>query len=199
MFLAKTLVRYFGPPVGYSDTGSGSLGYLGYPSVYQAATYKLLEKQSGSELRLSYPSMCAVCGSSQHAGRNFQFRTGIFRSLTVVKVPVCDLHLRERNPPLLVSSMGVGGQLLRVTLLSKSKQFIDSLQRIFDDVAPPMPWQAFPDISAESSGWRQGDAENWWKTCWMPYWKNATPDLQREIIEKEAPSDGWKERLKNLL
>lgn len=37
---------------------------------------------------------------------------------------------------------------------------------------PLSPWAAFPDIQAESGAWRQGDAEHWWTSYWLPYWQS---------------------------
>lgn len=64
---------------------------------------------------------------------------------------------------------------------------------------PLSPWAAFPDIQAESGAWRQGDAEHWWTSYWLPYWQSLNYQQQQEIINHpDTPAD-WQEKLKYFL
>lgn len=191
----KQLKKIFGPPDGTTASGQSrqhTLNWLDYPKLHQGILYV---SGAPENLELDYPDICCVCGVAKEGHRDVEFRTGIFSTTVFSRVPFCPQHNPDRLPRFYAFSAPISPVLLKVGVISESAMFIESLLQRYATKTPLAPWLAFPGLSAESSGWRQGDAEHWWNTCWRPYWTLLSQDKRDEILLAESTPLAWRERL----
>lgn len=78
-------------------------------------------------------------------------------------------------------------------------QLISNSARLFQalpDLAPPPPWQVFPDVDAGGLGSLQGSLAYWWQSYWWPYWQSLSRQQREDWLAEPSHPQGWREYLK---
>lgn len=85
--------------------------------------------------------------------------------------------------------LGNGTTLL---LISNSIELLQNLP----DLAPPLPWDVFPEVDADGLGALQGSLERWWNHYWWPYWMSLTPQQHEHWLGNASHRHGWCEYIR---
>lgn len=85
--------------------------------------------------------------------------------------------------------LGNGTTLL---LISNSIELLQNLP----DLAPPLPWDVFPEVDADGLGALQGSLERWWNHYWWPYWMSLTPQQHEHWLGNASHRYGWCEYIR---
>ncbi len=201
-WLKKQLKKRFDSPQKHNiaevyDNEIASLEYFGYHNVYQMEIY--LSQSEIVQYRhtgiLSYPKKCCVCGKRNSTKKDINYKINLFRKYTVHHVPFCEEHKLKPTKEFIIYFGQLTEIIIKVLVISYSKEFILDLKRLNVETNPPMPWKAFPDLPPESSGWRQGDSEEWWHSQWRPYWDLLSSQERDNLIAAALPPEGWTEKL----
>jgi hypothetical protein len=83
-------------------------------------------------------------------------------------------------------ALGNGATLL---LISNSIELLHSLP----DLAPPLPWDVFPEVDADELGALQGSLEHWWNHYWSPYWNSLSPQQRTDWLSNTSHPESWRE------
>ena len=109
--------------------------------------------------------------------------------------PTAKFHTFSRQCPgpeavsIQTQRLGLGTALL---LISNS---IELLQKL-PELAPPKPWEVFPEVDADGLGSLQGSLEHWWNNYWWPYWLNLTPQQRASLLDDGRHPEGWREYIR---
>jgi len=57
------------------------------------------------------------------------------------------------------------------------------------DTVPLPPWLAFPESDPWWPGWRDGAAEGWMRTHWLPWWRALDAATRADFIRANPPPD----------
>lgn len=199
--LQKQLKLRFGTSsdVCSGEAGLQSLEAFGFPCVYQIDCY--LSKQAARQYmqthRITYPDVCSVCGAPEVSPKEVKYKTSFLKSYTVLGVPFCHEHFSIKNAPVIIQVNTINSALLKMIAISSSENFLLELRSLNSVQTPLKPWEAFVDLNAESSGWRQGEAEAWWNVEWGPYWQALSQEDRQCIIEDSGTPIAWKQKLSN--
>lgn len=83
------------------------------------------------------------------------------------------------------------GDGITLLLVSNSVQLLQAMP----DLAPPPPWQVFPEIDADGLGSLQGSLEHWWQSFWWPYWQSLSQAQRKQWLQEPSHPEGWREYL----
>ena len=62
-------------------------------------------------------------------------------------------------------------------------------------IASP-PWAAYPNATPDWDGWRQGDAQRWLRSVFLPHWhRSSIRQRQRYLQDQPPPSEEWRVQL----
>lgn len=81
------------------------------------------------------------------------------------------------------------GEGVTLLLVSNSTRLL----QVLPNLAPPEPWQVFPDVDAGGLGSLQGSLEHWWQHYWWPYWQSLTREQRNEWLHNPAHPEAWRE------
>ncbi|MNZ54293.1 hypothetical protein D3C78_721910 [compost metagenome] len=109
-------------------------------------------------------------------------QTGVFRTLSQSGSEGDSVSLQ--GEPL--------GEGISVVLVSNSISLLQALPGL----APPAPWQVFPEVDAETLGSLQGNLAHWWQNYWWPYWQSLDPKQRKQWFENPAHPQDWCDYLK---
>lgn len=84
------------------------------------------------------------------------------------------------------------GQGTALLLISNSIELLQNLP----ELAPPKPWEVFPEVDADGLGSLQGSLEHWWNHYWWPYWLNLTPKQRASWLDDARHPEGWREYIR---
>lgn len=105
--------------------------------------------------------------------------------------------LVSKGSGLIGQHLTLGVATIKVFTASESQAFLNAFKAQNSSLIPHMPWLAFPNVSPESSAWRQGDTERWFDPEWRPYWKALDDAQKTNILQglKQQGMSAWYERL----
>ncbi|TBU76595.1 hypothetical protein DNK06_17135 [Pseudomonas daroniae] len=81
------------------------------------------------------------------------------------------------------------GEGVALVLVSNSTRLL----QVLPNLAPPEPWQVFPDIDALGLGSLQGSVAHWWQCYWWPYWQSLSQEQRNEWLHNPAHPEAWRE------
>jgi hypothetical protein len=59
-----------------------------------------------------------------------------------------------------------------------------------EEIEPP--WIVWPKQEPWWGGWREGNAEGWFKLVWLPFWRKLGREEKLTYLEKWGPSPDWR-------
>lgn len=59
-----------------------------------------------------------------------------------------------------------------------------------EEIEPP--WVAFPDEDPWWIGWRQGNAEGWLNSIWLPFWSKLDEDRKHAYVKRWNARRQWR-------
>lgn len=177
----------------------GSLAYLGYPTLRQTDFFLGLQslERWQTERSLSFPPGCCVCLQEANrylpacSDRGWLGLRG--KEHILERVPHCERH-GDGDEARLIATVDSWGEAIRhVSLIGLNGTFLSETARLNQTGEVPPPWQAFPEYSPVSAGWRQGNGEYWMMRVWSPFW-NSLPEAERALyLERWAAPAEWRE------
>ena len=188
------------PREGPLPSGVTSLGGVGRDRLFAASLVPgLAARQRWEQQRsLDFPAGCAVCGARAAQLMSVTRARGFLRAPEILLrqcVPHCARHA-PLGPLFMFDSAPLGAdvwwQLVgpEPAFLARTLQLNASGERL-------PPWRAFPLLSPESMGWRQGEGQHWLELAWRPFWSGLSPDERARYLERWPYSPDWAEMLRD--
>jgi hypothetical protein len=81
-----------------------------------------------------------------------------------------------------------------IHLVTNSSSFMTALLCL--KVAPPSPWEVFPDVDPETLGSLQGSIDFWWRNYWMPFWNSLDETEKEQDLATRNAKKEWVEFIK---
>lgn len=187
-----------GPQEGPLPSGVASV-HLGRGRVFTVALVpdRVARERWERQRSLDFPATCAVCGARALQRMSVARPRGWFRAPEILLkqcVPHCECHA-PHGPLFMFDSAPLGADLWwqlvgpEPTFLSRTRQLNASGERL-------PPWRAFPLLSPESTGWRQGEGQHWLDLAWRPFWHGLSPEERASYLERWPHSPDWEQVLR---
>lgn len=187
------------PHAGPLPPGVASLGALGPGRLFTAGFVPDLAARERWEQQrsLDFPAECVACAAKAALRMSVARRRGLLRAPEILLrqcVPHCERHARL-GPLFMFDGASLGAdvwwQLVgpEPTFLSRTRQLNAGGERL-------PPWRAFPLLSPESMGWREGEGQHWLELAWRPFWRGLSPAERASYLERWPHSPEWEEMLR---
>jgi len=194
--ISRVFARYLAleprAPAPELPRGVFALHHLGLPGVFGARFVPCLgpEQRLRSTRELVLPGRCVACGAPAQEQLPL-LRARLLRPAQVLleQVPHCRRHAAV-GPTFWFESTPIGADQLWEIAAPSPEVLADIVARASEGDRLP-PWRAFPALSPESSGWRQGDGEAWLHIAWQPFWASLGPEPRRAYLGRWPAPAGW--------
>ena len=182
-----------------------SMAAFGFPALHATALFLAVDAVASLESRgeIELPPVCCVCESPAtqrlptclFGGRVARWLRTPRPGPLAACVPHCPAHADGRCARLLVRRSGWSRETIALSFVGWNDRFLSEVVALNrrGEVFPP--WRAFPAISAESSGWRQGNGERWWQQAWEPFWRGLGRAGALDYLDRWHAPDEWRARL----
>lgn len=184
------------PPAAPLPHGVFSLAYLGWPRLFGVNVVPTIEAQTlyAVERQLAFPERCVGCGAPAEEHLSL-FRARVLRrDLTLLeRVPHC--HRHAAIGPLLSFEVSTLGEERLWELVAPHAHVLAETLALNTGGDRLPPWRAFPALSPESSGWRQGSGEQWLDLAWRPYWSKLGPGARAAYVRRWPAPPEWESAL----
>lgn len=188
-----------------ADAPVSSLAAAGFPGLYATTIFVAVGALASLDERgeIPFPPTCCVCESPATnrlptcvlGGLAARWRRATRPGPLGVCVPHCATHADSRCARLLVRRHGWSRETTALSFVGWNGHFLSAIADINrrGEVFPP--WMAFSTMSAESSGWRQGNGEYWWRQAWEPFWGGMDRAAALDYLARWNAPDEWRARL----
>jgi hypothetical protein len=188
-----------------ADAPVTSMAAFGFPALHATTMFLAVDAVTSLEGRgeIEFPPTCCVC-EAPVARRlpTCSFGGLVARWLRAPRpgplaacVPHCAAHADGRCARLLVRRQGWSLETTALSFVGWNDRFLSEVVAINRRGEAFSPWRAFPAMSAESSGWRQGNGEHWWRQCWEPFWRGLDRAAALDYLDRWHAPDEWRARL----
>lgn len=176
-----------------------ALDHLGLPGVFGARLVPGLgsDQRLRSTRELVFPLRCVACGAAAEVQLPL-LRARLLRPAQVLleQVPHCRRHAVV-GPVFWFETKPVGADQLWELAAPSAEVLADIVARVSEGDRLP-PWRAFPALSPESSGWRQGDGEGWLRVAWLPFWSSLGAEQRLAYLGRWPAPAGWGAAVRDL-
>jgi hypothetical protein len=205
MKLESQIRRVFGlrrasrPALNKSPPGDKeSLALHGYPALRQIDFFLTIQGLARwrTTQSLLFPPKCCVCKEEAQCFLPIKHHKGFLDwkapKAIVQDIPHCAQHGSGKEAKLIAIIDVWSLSVYRIALIGLNEAFLTETAELNQGGVVVPPWQAFPEYTPFSVGWRQGQAEYWMGRVWQPFWNRLSGEEQTRYLETwQAPTD-WR-------